>query len=116
MGSVSVGQVVLARFPFSDLTSQKVRPCLVIGIAEFDDIIVCQITSKPYSSKRAIPLKKNDFSEGRLVVDSYIRPDKIATLDMQMITEKPGTLNKTKMSGVKEALKSLFEMHHKEKR
>ena len=110
MGGLSIGQVVLARFPFSDLTSQKVRPCLVIGIAEFDDVIVCQITSKPYSSKRAIALRQKDFRTGKLVVDSYIRPDKLATLDRHMLTSSLGMLSKVKLHEVKAALQSIFEL------
>ncbi len=110
MESVSIGQVVLARFPFSDLTSQKVRPCLVIGLAEFGDIIMCQITSKAYGSKRAIPLIKNDFQEGSLVVASYIRPDKIATLDQQLITQTLGVLTHIKLSEVKNVMKNILDI------
>ncbi len=110
MGSLSIGQVVLARFPFSDLTSKKLRPCLVIGLAEFEDIILCQITSKPYGSKRAIALTKKDFSSGSIVVDSFIRPDKIATLDLGMITKKLGDIKKSKLSEVKVALKKVLEI------
>ena len=111
MGSLSIGQVVLARFPFSDLTSKKLRPCLVIGLAEFDDVILCQITSRPYRSKQAVPLSKNDFDSGSIVVDSFIRPDKIATLDESMILRTLGDLKATKISEVKKALKKVLEIN-----
>ncbi len=110
MGSLSIGQVVLSLFPFSDLSNQKLRPCLVIGLAEFNDILLCQITSKRYGSKRAVSLATKDFSKGLIVVDSFIRPDKIATLDQEMIVQKLGVLKIAKLSEVKASLKKVLEI------
>ncbi len=110
MESLSVGQVVLANFPFSDLTSNKLRPCLIIGIAEFDDVVLCQITSKRYQSKRAIALLRTDFGQGSIIVDSFIRPDKIATLDRSMIEKVLGNLSDPKLLEVKLKLKEFLEI------
>lgn len=110
MESLSIGQVVLATFPFSDLYSSKHRPCLVLGIADFNDVLLCQITSKSYGSKKAIRLAKNDFSEGSIVVDSFIRPDKIATLDMNRVIKILGMVDNRKLNEVKHELKSILEI------
>lgn len=110
MGSLSAGQVVLARFPFSDLSDLKLRPCLVIGLAEFDDVLLCQITSKNYGSKHPIYLTNKDFSSGSIAVDSFIRPDKIATLDKSLIFEQLGVLKKAKLQEVKKVLKKVLEI------
>jgi mRNA interferase MazF len=40
------GDVVVALFPFSDLTQAKSRPALVITVLEGNDLILCQITSQ----------------------------------------------------------------------
>ena len=110
MEKLSAGQVILAIFPFSDLTGKKLRPCLVIGVAEFDDIVLCQITSKRYHSKAAIPLTSRDFSAGSIVVDSFIRPNKIATLDSAMISQVLGVLSDSKLSEVKQGLKEFLKI------
>jgi mRNA interferase MazF len=110
MENLSIGQIVLAAFPFSDLTSNKLRPCLVIGIAEFNDIALCQITSKQYQSKRAVPLLKSDFIQGTIVTNSFIRPDKIATLDRKMIKQILGTISENKLITVKMKLKLFLEI------
>ena len=110
MEDISIGQVVLATFPFSDLSSNKLRPCLVLGIADFNDILLCQITSKDYESIKAIKLIKSDFSKGSLVIESFIRPDKIATLDRGKIKRELGTINDTKLNEVKLRLKSILEI------
>ena len=64
MENLSIGQVVLAAFPFSDLTSTKLRPCLVIGLAEFNVILLFQITSEKYGSKTAVKLFRADLRMG----------------------------------------------------
>jgi mRNA interferase MazF len=108
--SLSIGQIVLATFPFSDLTSSKLRPCLVIGMGEFNDVLLCQITSRSYQSRKAVSLKRNDFTQGEIVVDSFVRPDKIATLDRKIIKRSLGTINDNKMSEIKQRLKTILEI------
>lgn len=111
MEKLSIGIVVLATFPFSDLTSTKLRPCLVIGIAEFNDVALCQITSQKYQSKRAVVLNNTDFSYGSIVTDSFIRPDKIATLDKSMIKRALGKLTDKKLREVKNRLSDFLEIN-----
>ncbi len=111
MESISIGQVVLATFPFSDLTATKLRPCLVIGIAEFNDVLLCQITSKTYKSRKAINLAKSDFIQGELVQDSFVRPNKIATLGTSKIKRILGTISNNKLNEVKQNLKTTFEIN-----
>jgi mRNA interferase MazF len=110
MEKLSIGQVVLATFPFSNLESNKVRPCLIIGIAEFGDIALCQITSQRYHSKSALSLLKVDFNQGSIVTDSFIRPNKIATLDKALVKRVLGTLSDEKLVDVKRSLKEFFEL------
>lgn len=110
MESLSIGRVVLATFPFSDLSATKLRPCLVIGVADFNDLLLCQITSKNYGSRKAISLRQGDFSQGSLAVNSFIRPDKITTLDSGRIKRTLGTINDVKLNEVKQNLKSILEI------
>ena len=66
MGGVRAGVVVLVRFPFSDLSSSKLRPALVVASAGGTDWILCQITSNPYSDPGAVTLTTESFAEGGL--------------------------------------------------
>lgn len=110
MEKLSIGHVVLATFPFSNLESNKVRPCLVIGVAEFGDVALCQITSQRYHSKKALSLLGTDFSQGSIITDSFIRPNKIATLDKTLIKQILGTVSSDKLAEVKLSLKSFLEI------
>jgi mRNA interferase MazF len=108
MGKLKVGQVVTSRFPFSNLSVQKVRPALVVAIVDFGDIILCQITSKEYSSSNPISLTSADFKEGKLPTDSFIRPDKLFTTDQSMISTIYGELSDTKIDEVLQSINKLF--------
>lgn len=108
MGQFVVGQVVLVNFPFSNLKGQKLRPALILAKAEFDNLILCQITSKPYSSKSVIILKPTDFAQGQLPITSYIRPDKLFTCDPTLISKIVGQLNPKTMKSVLSSIRDLF--------
>ncbi len=103
-----VGSVVLVTFPFSDLKGQKVRPALVLANVEFDNLILCQITSKPYTSKLSICIKSEDFSEGNLPVISYVRPDKLFTADTTIIKDTIGKLTPKIRSKILQSVRGLF--------
>lgn len=92
MEKFTAGCIVLVTFPFSNLKGKKLRPALVLATVEFDNLILCQITSKPYSSKTAICIKPSDFIEGGLPILSYIRPDKLFTADESIIRSIAGQL------------------------
>jgi mRNA interferase MazF len=109
MGKPVVGQVISSTFPFSDLTAQKRRPAVIVAIVDFNDVVLCQITSKTYSSSRAIALKEVDFKSGQLPRDSYIRPDKLFTADISMVEKVHGVLGEHKLGQLKKALQDLFK-------
>ena len=56
MGAFAAGSVVLVPFPFSDLSRSKLRPAVVLAEADRDDLILCQVTSNPYSDGAAVAL------------------------------------------------------------
>lgn len=109
MGIFAVGQVVLVPFPYADFTRLKKRPALVISKAEFNNLILCQVTSNSLTSQRAIELVAEDFEEGSLPIKSFIRPDKIFTVEQSIIENKLGSLKTNKTKDVKEAVQRLFD-------
>ncbi len=108
MVKLTVGQVVSSAFPFSDLTTQKLRPAIVVAIVDFEDIILCQITSKTYSSSNPIKLTSADFVEGSLPLDSYVRPDKLFTADQSIVHKVYGRVSDTMLQHVLADISLLF--------
>ncbi len=111
MGKFAVGSVVLVAFPFSDLRNVKVRPALVLAQAEFGNLILCQITSKPYSSKKAVRIVLADFATGGLPIVSYVRPDKLFTADTTIIKNTVGVLTAKATKIILRKVQALFTIH-----
>lgn len=109
MGKFEVGDIVLVHFPFSDLKGKKLRPALVVAKAEFENLILCQITSKSYSSKTAVHLTSEEFSEGGLPVKSFIRPDKLFIAKAAIIVKTAGKLTTKKRQKILMTMRNLFE-------
>ncbi|PJE61904.1 hypothetical protein COU87_02080 [Candidatus Roizmanbacteria bacterium CG10_big_fil_rev_8_21_14_0_10_39_12] len=109
MEKFTVGTVVLVLFPFSNLKGQKIRPAMVLANVEFDNLILCQITSKPYSSKTAIKLESSDFSEGKLPIVSFVRPDKLFTADITIIKGIIGKITMKKQQEILKKVRNIFK-------
>ena len=92
MGAFAAGSVVLVPFPFSDLSRSKLRPAVVLAEADRDDLILCQVTSNPYSDGAAVALTSSDFLVGSLQRVSYARPGKLFTANTSLIVDNVGML------------------------
>ena len=104
MGRFVRGDVVIIPFPFSDLWGSKKRPVFIIADLPGDDLIACQITSKAKSDQFALSLGAHDFVSGGLPIDSFIRPNKIFTVDKNLILSIAGHLTEEK---IQEALNAV---------
>lgn len=100
MAELMKGDVVVLPFPYSDLSSSKKRPALIIGVLEGNDIILCQITSRKRFDKYLIELTDSDLKQGNLNLDSYIRPNRIFTADKSVILYKIGSIKEAKVQEV----------------
>ena len=95
------GDIVVMPFPFTDLSSTKKRPALIISTLLGDDLVVCQITGKIKEDSYVIELKDSEIVGGKLKGDSYIRTNKLFTADKSIIEYKIGSLKRESMVGVK---------------
>jgi mRNA interferase MazF len=84
------GSIILARFPFTDLSGDKRRPALVVsrGNDQRSDLVVCFITSVPRTGPDMAPIVAAPVTG--LKVPSIVRFDKIATLDRSVIAGQLG--------------------------
>jgi mRNA interferase MazF len=94
------GDVIIIEFHFSNLIQVKRRHSLVIKAPKGDDVIVCQITGKSYEKSVEISIKKEDFHRGNLKVDSFMRLDKIFSIEKSMIKYKVGSLKQEKFNEI----------------
>jgi mRNA interferase MazF len=108
MGAFVVGDVVVAPFPFSDLSATKKRPALVVATLTSNDIILCQITSQAVRDSYAVPLSDHDFSSGGLRQASNIRPNRLFTAETSIILYRAGTISTAKLQEVRTKLIQLL--------
>ncbi len=108
-----IGDIILTPFPFTDLSGNKVRPALVLGVQNGgDDITVCFISSLiPKKIQRfdiLVNPKDESFQKTGLKLKSIIKTTKIATLDKAVIVGKIGNLDILSIKKVKKVLKIYF--------
>lgn len=108
MVTPSAGTVVLVSFPFSDLSSHKLRPACVLADAGRGDWILCQITSNPYADPHAIAIQQGHFLSGSLQRVSYARPGKLFTASSSIIRGIAGQLNPQTLARIQRASADLI--------
>lgn len=99
MTSYNQGDVVLVPFPFTDFSTFKQRPAVVISSNGFNrihqDVIVAAITShlstQPlFSDYRLDPA---DWKSAGLPKASLVKLGKVVTIDQRLIRKKLGSLS-----------------------
>ncbi|GKT08611.1 type II toxin-antitoxin system PemK/MazF family toxin [Desulforhabdus sp. TSK] len=86
------GDLVGIPFPYSDLRTKKRRPVLVITSPDHHgDFIGLAVTSVP-AQGWIVPIDEQSMASGRLPKPSWIRCDKVFTLQQEDIAGGYGTL------------------------
>lgn len=97
--------IILIPFPLTDLASQKIRPALQLSDKSDEDIVLCAISTKKHSAYdiKIIPTEANGLKKV-----SYIRSNKIATIEKRLALAKLGDLDTKTKKSVQSKLKTLF--------
>ncbi len=108
--------VVLLRYPFSDLTTTKVRPALVISPDSYntgEDAAFIAITSNvARAGTYDVPISSShpQFPETGLNYDSVVRVGKLFTLKQTLVAKKLGTLGTDLQADVNAQLRAFLEL------
>lgn len=85
------GQIVLFRFPQTDLDTGKLRPALLLGKppGEYDDWLICMVSSQTYHAvpefDEIVREDDSDFSSSGLKVTSVIRIGRLAVVEGKVL-------------------------------
>lgn len=110
------GTIVLTKFPFTDLSSVKRRPALVLSVDNpaDPDVIVAFISSVvPLSSASTdfvINMAHPDFKQTGLTKASVFKMDKLATLDKSIFTGQLGEVSPTIYTTLKQCLRVALDL------
>jgi mRNA interferase MazF len=108
VGKPAVGEIVVLPFPQTNLEAGKRRPALVVARLQGGDVILCQVTSQARSDGYSISLLAADFERGRLAVDSFIRPNRLFTVEPSVILYAAAKVGEAKLQEVKAKIRQLF--------
>ena len=85
------GDIVLVSFPFTDLSSSKRRPALVVSPDSFNqqlqDVVLVALTSNLIDDDR-IEVDPRDCVDGILPKRSAVRPAKMFTIHSSLVVKK----------------------------
>ena len=105
-------EVVLVSFPFTDLTSSKRRPALVLSPDSFnatgEDLVLAAVTSHISDDPKAVRLWPGDFAVGGLPKPSMVKATKLFTMHSSLIVKRIGALRTEKMEGILRSLRRFF--------
>jgi mRNA interferase MazF len=99
--------MVTILFPFSDLSTSKARPALIVIDLPGEDVVVAQMTSSA-GDPNAISLEAKDFQAGGLNHSSFIRPAKLFAIERRLIGGVVGKLAESKRLEVVSKLTTLI--------
>lgn len=105
------GDIVLIPVPFTDLSSQKRRPVIVISNNDYNgrtmDIVVVAMTSNPTPADYCFTITSSDLDQGVLNRPGQVRVDKIYTLSQAIIVKTFGHVNETTLECIRQTLQQL---------
>ena len=102
------GDVVVLPFPYTDFSSVKKRPAVVIATLKGQNVILAQITTNQRNDEDLVSLAKKYFASGSLSSDSFIMASLIFTTDVSQIEYKAGKITPTKIKEVQNKLIEVF--------
>lgn len=98
------GQVVLVRFPFTDLTSSKQRPALVVAsrafVASGEDVVVVAISGQRVERPGPFDHVVKGWEAAGLLMPSVVRAGKLVTLHGDLIRRSLGSLSAADLRAV----------------
>lgn len=108
---MKTGDVVIVSFPYTDSSSFKARPAVVVNLLEdnYNDVIICLVTSvvPVRLSTYEILLKPDNINNLKVV--SIIKVARIATVERDKIKAVIGKLGKQQLEDFKAKFRSLVD-------
>lgn len=107
------GDVILVPFPFSDQTTTKKRPAVIINSNSYNqissDIVIMAITSRTEEVFGIGEVLVKDWSKAGLIKPSSTK-SAISTIEQSLVLKKLGSLSLSDFTELDKALKDLLSI------
>jgi mRNA interferase MazF len=105
---MSKGDIVLIPFPFSDLLGVKNRPAVILIETDVDVTVAFITTQIKWKTAFDLFLQPSDLNGLKKV--SFIRLNKLATIDKELVIGRLGSLDDASIQQLNENLILLFQL------
>ena len=106
------GNIVLIPVPFTDLSSNKRRPVVIVSNDAYNrsvsDVVVVAMTSNPEMADYSFTVTSADLEWGALNRPGKIRVDKLYTLSRGIIVKTFGRVNAETLDRIRTMLRDLI--------
>jgi len=106
-------EIVLVPFPYSDLSTSKKRPVLIISNddfnGKFEDVVVCVITSNVFKDTYSLTLRNEDLEVGMLPEQSVVKAHKLFSIHKSKILRKFSVVKETYFKEVEKLITELVK-------
>ena len=111
MTNYEFGDVVLVPFPFTDQTTTKKRPAIVVSSADYHlqrlDLILIGVTSQANPASYFGEMTITNWKNAGLIKPSIIKPV-LTTLDVKLVIKKLGRLEEPDYPTLQNLLKTIL--------
>ncbi len=109
----SQGDIVLVPVPFTDLTSHKWRPVVVLSNDAYQlatqDFVCVAMTSNLKDEPYSFEITTTDLADGTLNRPSRVRADKLFTLAQLIIVTRFGRVNTATLDRIRQLVSDLMK-------
>ena len=106
------GDILLVPIPFTDLSSQKRRPVIVISNNAYNqkanDLVVVAMTSNPVAVDYSFTITSSELDVGSLNHPGKVRTDKIYTISNSIVVKTFGRVKDIVLERIRTELQALF--------
>ncbi|NIA12015.1 MAG: type II toxin-antitoxin system PemK/MazF family toxin [Nitrospiraceae bacterium] len=108
------GDIVLVPFPFTDLTTVKKRPALVVSAnwynKRYRDVVLVAVSSRVplILDKLDYRITESDFKTGKLYKDSVVKLGKVFTIENSLILRKVCDVRSPIMEEILDRLNNVY--------
>ena len=105
------GDIVLVPVPFTDLSSRKRRPVIIVSSDAYNasgvDMVVVAMTSNPTQNTWSFVISSDDVADGRLNRPGTVRVDKVYTLAQCLAVVRFGRVSEQVLGRIRSVLTEL---------
>jgi len=110
---VEQGELVLIPIPFTDLSSQKRRPVIVVSNDAYhrktNDMVVVAMTSSPAAATEySFTITSSDVVRGRLNRPGIVRADRVYTLSQSLVVATFGKVGRATLDRIRALVQELL--------